>query len=145
MKPAATIEAAPIRGAALKIVENMETSLTVPTATSNRQVPVKLLEENRIIINKHLKERNAGKASYTHVIAYALLRALDKFPQLNDGFTHVEGKPARIRRAEANLGVAIDVQKKDGTRSLLVPNIKNANALSFSQFVKAYDLSLIHI
>ena len=138
-KPTATTEAAPIRGAALKIVENMETSLTVPTATSNRHVPVKLLEENRAIINKHLQEHGGGKASYTHVIAYACLRALDKFPQLNDGFTHVEGKPARVRRAEANLGVAIDVQKKDSTRSLLVPNIKTANALSFTQFIKAYD------
>ncbi|HLL72576.1 MAG TPA: 2-oxo acid dehydrogenase subunit E2, partial [Pyrinomonadaceae bacterium] len=112
-------ETAPIRGAALKIVENMETSLTVPTATSNRQVPVKLLEENRGIINKHLKEHGGGKTSFTHLIAYALLRALEKYPQLNDGFTLSEGKPARVRRAAVNLGVAIDVQKKDGTRSLL--------------------------
>ena len=139
-QPSATAaETAPIRGAALKIVENMETSLSVPTATSNRQVPVKLLEENRAIINKHLKEQNGGKASYTHVIAYALLRALDKYPQLNDGFTLAEGKPARVRRTGVNLGVAIDIQKKDGTRSLLVPNIKNANSLSFSQFIRAYD------
>ena len=137
-KPAAA-EAAPIRGAALKIVENMETSLSVPTATSNRQVPVKLLEENRVIINKHLKEHGGGKVSYTHLIAYALLRALDKYPQLNDGFTHADGKPARLRRAEANLGVAIDIQKKDGSRSLLVPNVKGANALAFSQFIAAYD------
>ncbi|MDQ1525141.1 MAG: multifunctional 2-oxoglutarate metabolism enzyme [Pyrinomonadaceae bacterium] len=137
-KPAAP-EAAPIRGAALKIVENMESSLTVPTATSNRQVPVKLLEENRTIINKHLKEHGGGKTSYTHLIAYACLRALDKYPQLNDGFALSEGKPARLRRAEVNLGVAIDVQKKDGTRSLLVPNVKTANALTFSQFVAAYD------
>ncbi|HEV7902629.1 MAG TPA: multifunctional oxoglutarate decarboxylase/oxoglutarate dehydrogenase thiamine pyrophosphate-binding subunit/dihydrolipoyllysine-residue succinyltransferase subunit [Pyrinomonadaceae bacterium] len=138
-KSGATLETSPIRGAALKIVENMETSLTVPTATSNRQVPVKLLEENRTIINRHLKEQNGGKASYTHVIAYALLRALDKYPQLNDGFTLADGKPARARRPEVNLGVAIDIQKKDGTRSLLVPNIKAANTLSFSEFVKAYD------
>jgi len=132
-------ETAPIRGAALKIVENMETSLTVPTATSNRQVPVKLLEENRGIINKHLKEHGGGKTSFTHLIAYALLRALEKYPQLNDGFTLSEGKPARVRRAAVNLGVAIDVQKKDGTRSLLVPNVKGAQALTFSQFLKAYD------
>jgi len=136
---AAPAGAAPIRGAALKIVENMETSLTVPTATSNRQVPVKLLEENRVIINKHLKERNAGKTSYTHLIAFALLRALDKYPQLNHGFMLIDGTPSRVSRAEVNLGVAIDIQKKDGTRSLLVPNIKGANALSFSQFIKAYD------
>ncbi|HKP71814.1 MAG TPA: multifunctional oxoglutarate decarboxylase/oxoglutarate dehydrogenase thiamine pyrophosphate-binding subunit/dihydrolipoyllysine-residue succinyltransferase subunit, partial [Pyrinomonadaceae bacterium] len=138
-QPAPSADAAPIRGAALKIVENMETSLTVPTATSNRQVPVKLLEENRIIINKHLKEHSGGKTSYTHLIAYALLRALEQFPQLNDGFTLANGSPARVRRPEVNLGVAIDIQKKDGTRTLLVPNVKRANALSFSQFIKAYD------
>ena len=137
-KPTAP-QPAPIRGAALKIVENMETSLTVPTATSNRQVPVKLLEENRLIINKHLKEHGGGKTSYTHLIAYALLRALERYPQLNDGFALADGKPARLRRPEVNLGVAIDIQKKDGTRSLLVPNVKAANALTFSQFVAAYD------
>jgi 2-oxoglutarate dehydrogenase E1 component len=132
-------EAQPIRGAALKIVENMETSLTVPTATSNRQIPVKVLEENRAVVNRHLKERGAGKTSFTHFIAYALLRALEKFPQLNDGFAVVEGTPTRLRRAAVNLGLAIDIQKKDGTRSLLVPNVKNAGALSFSEFLKAYD------
>ncbi len=137
--PVAAAEAAPIRGAALKIVENMETSLSVPTATSNRQVPVKLLEENRTIINKHLKEHGGGKTSYTHLIAYALLRALEKYPQLNDGFALADGKPARLRRAGVNLGVAIDIQKKDGSRSLLVPNVKNAGALTFSQFIAAYD------
>jgi len=137
--PKPVAEAAPIRGAALKIVENMETSLSVPTATSNRQVPVKLLEENRTVINKHLKEHGGGKTSYTHLIAYALLRALDKYPQLNDGFALLDGKPARVRRTEVNLGVAIDIQKKDGTRTLLVPNVKGANALTFSQFLRAYD------
>jgi 2-oxoglutarate dehydrogenase E1 component len=132
-------EAVPIRGAALKIVENMEASLGVPTATSNRRVPVKLLDENRRIINEHLQPRGRGKASYTHLIAWALVRALAKFPQLNDGFAEVDGKPARLRRMEVNLGVAIDLAKKDGTRTLLVPNIKNAGAMKFSQFLDAYD------
>ena len=67
------IEAIPIRGAALKIVENMEASLSVPTATSQRRIPVKLLDENRRLINKHLQENDRGKASYTHLIAWALL------------------------------------------------------------------------
>jgi 2-oxoglutarate dehydrogenase E1 component len=132
-------EAQPIRGGALKIVENMETSLTVPTATSNRQVPVKVLEENRILVNQYLKEHKRGKASYTHFIAYAILRALDRYPQMNDGFAVVEGAPTRLRRSEANLGVAIDLEKKDGTRTLLVPNIKNAGALNFAEFLAAYD------
>ncbi|MGH9945505.1 MAG: 2-oxo acid dehydrogenase subunit E2, partial [Pyrinomonadaceae bacterium] len=135
----ASVEAAPIRGAAMKIVENMETSLTVPTATSNRQIPVKVLEENRVVINRLRQERGEGKASFTHIIAYAILRALGKYPQLNDGYAMLDGVPTRLRRAEVNLGVAIDVQKKDGSRSLLVPNVKNAGALSFADFLAAYD------
>jgi 2-oxoglutarate dehydrogenase E1 component len=122
-------EAQPIRGGALKIVENMETSLGVPTATSNRHVPVKVLEENRALVNQYLKEHKRGKTSYTHFIAFAILRALERFPQLNDGFAVVDGHPARVKRAEVNLGVAVDLEKKDGTRTLLVPNVKNAGAL----------------
>ena len=133
------VEAVPIRGAALKIVENMETSLSVPTATSQRRIPVKLLDENRSIINKYLTENGRGKASYTHLIAWAILRALDDFPQLNDGYQEIDGTPSRLKRSHVSLGIAIDLAKKDGTRSLLVPNVKNANNLSFSQFLSAYD------
>jgi 2-oxoglutarate dehydrogenase E1 component len=135
----ADVEVVPIRGAALKIVENMETSLSVPTATSQRRIPVKLLDENRRIINKYLAETDRGKASYTHLIAWAILRALEDFPQLNDGYDEVAGVPARLKRPHVNLGVAIDLTKKDGTRTLLVPNIKNADSLSFSEFLTAYD------
>jgi len=142
VKPATTesrAEATPIRGAALKIVENMEASLSVPTATSQRRIPVKLLDENRRIINRHLEENDRRKASYTHLIAYAILRALDQFPQLNDGFEVIDEQPSRVRRESVNLGIAIDLEKKDGTRTLLVPNIKNANKLRFSEFLAAYD------
>ena len=135
----ADAEVSVIRGPALKIVENMELSLSVPTATSERRIPVKLLDENRRIINKHLAENDRGKASYTHLIAWAILRALDDFPQLNDGFAEIDGIPNRVKRSTINLGVAVDLVKKDGTRSLLVPNIKNANNLTFSQFLSAYD------
>jgi len=128
-----------IRGAALKIVENMEASLAVPTATSQRRIPVKLLDENRRLINRHLEERVRHKASYTHLIAFALLRALEKFPQMNDGFEVIDGQPARVKREPVNLGIAIDLEKKDGTRSLLVPNIKNANTLGFADFLAAYN------
>lgn len=132
-------EATPLRGPALKIVENMERSLSVPTATSERRIPVKLLDENRRIINQHLAENARGKASYTHLIAWAMLRALDTFPQLNDGYAEVDTTPTRIKRTSVNLGVAVDLTKKDGSRTLLVPNIKNANTLSFSEFLAAYD------
>lgn len=142
-KPATTpdegTEVVPLRGAALKIVENMEASLSVPTATSQRRIPVKLLDENRLIINKYLQESDRGKTSYTHLIAWAILRALDEFPQLNDGYAVIDGTPSRLRRESVNLGIAIDLEKKDGTRTLLVPNIKNANKLRFSEFLKAYD------
>src|SRR5437868_5224517 len=138
--PAKTVEnATPIRGGALKIVENMETSLSVPTATSNRRVPVKVLDENRRMINKHLQETGRGKASYTHIVAWAIVRALEDFPQLNDGFEVVNNQPSRLRRESVNLGVAIDIAKQDGSRTLLVPNIKNANTMRFQQFLAAYD------
>ena len=132
-------EATPIRGAALKIVENMEASLAVPTATSQRRIPVKLLDENRRLINRHLSDQGGRKASYTHLIAWAIVRALAEFPQLNDGFGVIDEQPSRLRRESVNLGIAIDVEKKDGSRALLVPNIKDANKLTFSEFLAAYD------
>lgn len=138
-RPPADAEVVPLRGPALKIVENMESSLRVPTATSERRIPVKLLDENRRLINQHLAEHDRGKASYTHLIAWAILRALDEFPQLNDGYFNGEGGAARLKRSSVNLGVAVDLTKKDGSRTLLVPNIKNANSLSFSEFLTAYD------
>lgn len=137
--PALTTEVTALRGASLKIVENMEASLSVPTATSQRRIPVKLLDENRNVINKFLREQDRGKASYTHLIAWAILRALDEFPQLNDGFDVVNDVPSRVKRTDVNLGIAIDLTRKDGTRNLLVPNIKNANRLRFSEFLVAYD------
>ncbi len=113
-------ELVPIRGASLKIVENMETSLSVPTATSQRRIPVKLLDENRRIINKFLAENDRGKASYTHLIAWALLRALDEFPQLNDGFEVIDYVPTRVKREDVHLGIAVDFERKDRQRTLLL-------------------------
>ncbi len=128
-----------IRGPALKIVENMESSLAVPTATSARQIQIKLLDENRGWINRHLESHGKGKTSYTHFIAWAMIKALGKYPQMNDGFEEVDGVAYRVKRPEVNLGVAVDVQKKDGTRSLLVPNVKGANRMTFTQFINAYQ------
>jgi 2-oxoglutarate dehydrogenase E1 component len=118
----------------------MEASLTVPTATSNRRIPVKVLDENRRTINRHLQESGrGGKASFTHLVAWAIVRALEEFPQLNDGFTVVDGAPSRLRRESVNLGIAIDLAKKDGSRTLLVPNIKSAERMRFAEFLAAYD------
>jgi 2-oxoglutarate dehydrogenase E1 component len=131
--------AQPIRGGALRIVENMEASLLVPTATSIREIPVRTLEENRQLLNKHRAATGAGKISFTHLVAWAILRALDTFPRLNDAFAELDGGAHRIQRDSVRLGIAVDVQKKDGTRTLLVPNIKDANRLDFAAFLKAFD------
>jgi 2-oxoglutarate dehydrogenase E1 component len=129
----------PIRGGAVRIVENMEASLSIPTATSIREVPVRTLEENRRLLNKHREAAGQGKVSFTHIVAWAILRALDTFPRLNDAYAEVEGQPHRIQRDQVRLGIAVDVQKKDGSRTLLVPNIKDAQKLSGAEFVKAFD------
>src|SRR5438128_176335 len=131
--------ATPIRGGAVRIVENMEASLSIPTATSMRQVPVRTLEENRRLLNKHRDATGGGKISFTHLVAWAILRALDTFPRLNDAYAELDGAPHRIQRDAVRLGVAVDVQRKDGTRTLLVPNIKDANKLDFAGFLKAFD------
>ncbi|HEY9231926.1 MAG TPA: 2-oxo acid dehydrogenase subunit E2, partial [Blastocatellia bacterium] len=131
-------ERLPIRGPALRIAENMEASLAVPTATSQRQIPIKLLDENRRVINQHLAAAKR-KVSYTHIIAYAIVKALEAFPQLNDSFASVDGAAYRIRHAQVNLGVAVDVTKKDGSHTLLVPNLKGADKMSFRQLLDAYD------
>ena len=133
------VEAQPIRGGALKIVENMEASISVPTATSQRRIPVKLLDENRRLINKYLESNRRGKTSYTHLIAWAMLRALADYPRMNDGYAEVDGTSTRLVRQNVNLGIAIDLAKKDGSRTLLVPNIKGANKLGFAEFLAAYD------
>jgi multifunctional 2-oxoglutarate metabolism enzyme len=131
-------ERLPIRGPALRIAENMVASLAVPTATSQRQIPIKLLDENRRVINQHLAAAKR-KVSYTHIIAYAIVKALEAFPQLNDSFASVDGAAYRIRHAQVNLGVAVDVTKKDGSHTLLVPNLKGADKMSFRQLLDAYD------
>jgi 2-oxoglutarate decarboxylase len=131
----------PLRGVAAKIVENMELSLDVPTATSFRDVPARLLEVNRKIVNGHLGRTRGGKISFTHIIGYAIVRAIaDSMPAMNNGFFEGEdGKPNIVRRPNVGLGIAIDIEKSDGSRSLMVPAIKNANHLDFATFVDVYD------
>ncbi len=128
-----------LRGAPARTVQNMDASLTVPTATSVRSVPVKLLWDNRTVINNHLARARGGKVSFTHLIGYALVRALRSMPEMNVGYEVVDGKPNLITPAHINLGLAIDVKKKDGTRQLLVPSIKAAEAMDFAAFWTAYE------
>ena len=128
-----------IAGSSEKILGNMVNSLSIPVATSQRTIPVKLLEENRTLINNHLKRLNQGKISFTHLISWAILKAIQSMPVMNNAFTIIDGKPNVIKRKDVNLGLAIDIEKKDGSRSLIVPNIKSANKLNFKEFWSAFD------
>ena len=128
-----------LRGSPARTVSNMDASLSVPTATSVRSVPVKLLWDNRIVINNHLARARGGKVSFTHIIGFALVKALTSTPAMNVGFDVVDGKPNLITPAHINLGLAIDLPKDDGTRQLLVPSIKHADGMDFAQFWTAYE------
>jgi 2-oxoglutarate dehydrogenase E1 component len=129
----------PLRGAAARIAENMAASLSIPVATSQRQIPVRVIEENRNLINRQRALEGRGKLSFTHLIAWAIVKALKSNPALNHAFAENGGDAFRVVRTQVNLGLAIDVAGKDGTRSLKVPNIKNADGMNFAQFVAAYD------
>ena len=128
-----------LRGAAARVVANMEASMKVPTATSVRSIPAILLQENRTFINNHLSRRRGGKVSFTHIIAYAVTKAVAQIKEMNTAYTTIDNKPAIIKYPHVNLGLAIDLAKEDGTRQLLVPNIKNADTLDFAQFWATYD------
>jgi multifunctional 2-oxoglutarate metabolism enzyme len=128
-----------LRGAAARTVANMDLSLTVPTATSVRTLPVKLLIDNRIVINNHLSRARGGKVSFTHIIGYAVVQALKSMPEMNYGFEEIDGKPNVVKPAHINLGLAIDLQKPDGSRQLLVPAIKGAEDMGFAEFWAAYE------
>ncbi|WP_234785792.1 multifunctional oxoglutarate decarboxylase/oxoglutarate dehydrogenase thiamine pyrophosphate-binding subunit/dihydrolipoyllysine-residue succinyltransferase subunit [Mycolicibacterium elephantis] len=128
-----------LRGAAAAVVKNMAASLEVPTATSVRAIPAKLMIDNRIVINNHLKRTRGGKISFTHLIGYALVQAVKKFPNMNRHFAEVDGKPNAVTPAHTNLGLAIDLQGKDGNRQLVVAGIKKADTMRFGQFIAAYE------
>ncbi|MER7354432.1 multifunctional oxoglutarate decarboxylase/oxoglutarate dehydrogenase thiamine pyrophosphate-binding subunit/dihydrolipoyllysine-residue succinyltransferase subunit [Nonomuraea dietziae] len=128
-----------LRGAAARTAANMDSSLTVPTATSVRAIPAKLLIDNRIVINNHLARGRGGKVSFTHLIGYAIVKALKAMPEMNYSYTEVEGKPTLVKPEHIGFGLAIDVQKSSGERQLLVPSIKAAEGMDFRQFWMAYE------
>ena len=134
---ASTLE--PIRGVAARVVQSMEASLNVPTATSVRAIPAKLMIDNRTVINNHLSRGRGGKVSFTHLIGYAMIKALRTMPEMNTFFAEQDGKPTLGRPEHINLGIAIDLTKPDGTRQLLVPSIKGCEALDFAQFWASYE------
>ncbi|KAA5832826.1 multifunctional oxoglutarate decarboxylase/oxoglutarate dehydrogenase thiamine pyrophosphate-binding subunit/dihydrolipoyllysine-residue succinyltransferase subunit [Saccharopolyspora hirsuta] len=139
-EPQAAGEVKTLRGAAAAIAKNMDQSLTVPTATSVRAVPAKLLFDNRIVINNHLKRNKGGKISFTHLIGYALVRAIKDFPNMNRHYGEdAKGKPAAVTPEHVNLGLAIDLPGKDGSRNLVVASIKGCEEMTFYQFWQAYE------
>lgn len=143
IKPAGSLSLSgsktPLIGIASKIVDNMELSLEIPTATSLKDIPVKVLEENRAIINDYLIDDAYSKCSFTHLIAYAIVQALKINPALNNGFLREENKIFKITRAEINLGLAIDLPARDGGRTLVVPNLKSCQDMDFWTFFQAYN------
>jgi len=128
-----------LKGMSKTLAANMDASLSIPTATSVRAIPAKLLIDNRIVINSHLGRTRGGKVSFTHMIGYAIIRALKEFPSQNVYYEEVEGKPASVSPANINFGLAIDIPKPDGSRALLVPNIKKSQRLNFAEYLNAYE------
>jgi len=128
-----------LRGAAAAVVKNMDASLDVPTATSVRAIPAKLMIDNRVVINNHLGRTRGGKISFTHLLGYAIVQAVKSFPNMNRHFAEIDGKPNAVTPAHTNLGLAIDLQGKDGKRSLVVAAIKGCETMAFGQFIAAYE------
>ncbi len=128
-----------LRGAAAAVVKNMNNSLTVPTATSVRAIPAKLMIDNRVVINNHLKRTRGGKISFTHLLGYAMVQAVKAFPNMNRHFAEIDGKPSAVTPAHTNLGLAIDLPGKDGKRTLVVAAIKGCETMKFGQFIAAYE------
>lgn len=129
----------PIRGAGAKIIENMDSSLSIPTATSMRTLSVRVLEENRRILNKYLNQEGKSKVSYTHIIGWAIVQAIKEIPVMNNAFSVADDEPVMIKRNDVNIGLAIDIVKKDGSRSLIVPNIKKSNSINFREYYEKYN------
>jgi 2-oxoglutarate decarboxylase len=138
-QPVAGETLVPLRGAAARIAENMNASLSIPLATSQRVMPVKVIDENRRVVNEHRALLGKSKISYTHMIAWAIVKALRSNPSLNHAYAETKGQPFRVVREQVNIGIAVDVAGKDGARSLKVPNIKDAGSMDFAKFVTAFD------
>lgn len=135
--------AAAIRGMGRSLVTNMTASLSIPTATSVRAVPAKLMIDNRIVINNHMRRARGGKISFTHLIGWALVRALEDFPSQTVSYTEVDGKSFVVTPDHVNLGIAVDIAKPDGSRFLVVPNIKRADEMGFGEFLRAYEALIV--
>jgi multifunctional 2-oxoglutarate metabolism enzyme len=131
-------EAQKIKGVASKIVDNMDESVYVPTATSLRVLPVKMMTEDRAIINSHLLKSGGPKASFTHLIAWAIIQGLKEYPNINSYYVNRNGNHYKVVPDSVNLGIAVDLESRDGSRNLVVPNIKGVDKMNFKEFLFAY-------
>ncbi len=123
-----------MKGSAAALARYMDQSRSIPTATSFRTLTVTALDARRRAL------KSAGKkVSFTHLIAYAIARAAQDMPVMAEHFAEIDGRPHRVSDAQVNLGLAVDVEKKDGSRTLMVPVIQNAANMSFERFLAAYD------
>jgi 2-oxoglutarate dehydrogenase E1 component len=136
--PAPPGEAKALRGPAAMLAQAMGESREVPTATSFRTIAVDTLDAKRKALNGALKERGL-KVSFTHLIAWAIVQAAKEWPVMTRVFEEREGKPFAIEGGPVNLGIAVDVERKDGSRSLMVPAIKGADSLDFAAFHSRYE------
>src|ERR1700730_16837949 len=133
------VPAIPLRGAASALVKYMEESLQVPTATSFRTVRVDVLDQRRRQLNQRVQEAGRPeKVSYTHLIAFAVTRAVKDVPSMAVTFDRIDGNPARVARG-VHFGLAVDVQRQDGSRMLVVPVIRDADRLDFAAFRDQYE------
>ncbi|WP_288725975.1 2-oxo acid dehydrogenase subunit E2, partial [uncultured Corynebacterium sp.] len=128
-----------LKGIYKTIAKNMDESLSLPTATSVRDMPVKLMFENRALVNDHLKRTRGGKISFTHIIGYAIVKAAQLHPGMNVNYKVKDNKPFVVQPEHINLGLAIDLPQKDGSRALVVAAIKECEKLSFDKFVDGYE------
>src|SRR6185437_15244 len=127
-----------LRGPAAMLAKAMDESRAVPTATSFRTIAVDTLDAKRKAINAQLKERGL-KTSFTHLVAWAIIAAAKDVPVMVRSFAERDGKPYAIENGPVNLGIAVDVTKKDGSHSLMVPAIKNSQDLDFAGFHTAFE------
>jgi len=137
---AGTEEKVALKGPPAALARYMNESRSIPTATTFRTIPVGTLDARRRQINTVLADAGRDeKLSFTHLVAWAIVRAVEAFPVMTTAFEEVDGKPHKVVRTGVNIGLAVDVERKDGSRSLLVPVVRDAQALGFRGFVDAYD------
>src|SRR5438552_13969692 len=128
----------PITGPAARLAQNMADSLSVPTATSFREITVDVLDARRRELNTQLAAAGR-KISYTHLIGYAIARAARELPVMTHAFRDIDGKPHRFDPHAVHLGLAVDVEKKDGSHALVVPVIKHAEGMDLATSHATYE------